>query len=277
MVGRERETKLIQTCLKLGKHLLVEGPVGVGKTHLVKSALKNLEKVFIRIDGDQRYSEQKMVGGFDPALVMKQGFQERSFLEGPLVQAMKRGEVLFINELNRMPEGVQNILLPAIDEGIVMIPKIGVIQASKGFSVIATQNPKEFVATTHLSEAILDRFELLKIDYQSKEEEIKIIQENLKQKGLDLSDQWVNRSVDAVRNTRDHPKIRRGASIRAAMSLTEIFSQMELLNEETFSQTLKMTLSNRIEIESASHGMEFSVVDKIFSQLIKNDVEKKNL
>ena len=66
-----------------------------------------------------------------------------------------------------MPEGVQNVLLPAMDEGKIDVPKIGTITASNGFLVISTQNPREFIATSLLSEALRDRFELLTLDYQS--------------------------------------------------------------------------------------------------------------
>src|SRR5271154_2494238 len=87
---------------------------------------------------------------------------------------MRQGAILFINELNRMPEAVQNILLPPIDEGLVQIPQLGEVRAKDGFLVIATQNPREFVATSHLSEALMDRMEWVRLDYQSFNEEREI-------------------------------------------------------------------------------------------------------
>jgi RND family efflux transporter MFP subunit len=75
----------------------------------------------------------------------------------PLVRAMESGGVLFVNELNRMPEGVQNVMLPAMDEGRIEVPMLGTVQARDGFVVVATQNPAEFVATSHLAEALLAR------------------------------------------------------------------------------------------------------------------------
>ena len=128
-----------------------------------------------RVDGDSRYSEQKLTGWFDPPMVIKQGFTQDAFMPGPLVEAMKQGGVLFINELNRLPEGVQNVLLPAIDERMIIVPRLGEVRAAPGFLVVATQNPKEFVATSHLSEAILDRFELVALHYQEEEDELAIV------------------------------------------------------------------------------------------------------
>ena len=58
-----------------------------------------------------------------------------------------------------------------MDEGLVTIPKVGEVRAKAGFSVVATQNPREFTATHSLSEALLDRFEMVTLDYQTKEEE----------------------------------------------------------------------------------------------------------
>jgi MoxR-like ATPase len=82
---------------------------------------------------------------------------EASFVAGPLLQAMRSGRVLFINELNRMPESVQNVLLPALGERLIQVPHIGEVRAADGFQVEATQNPVEYVATGHLSEALGDR------------------------------------------------------------------------------------------------------------------------
>ena len=160
VVGRDAELSSIRACLRTRRNVLLEGPVGVGKTHLALAVTRELGCPVFRVDGDNRYTEQKLSGWFDPPTVIKSGFTAEAFFAGPLVEAMRSGGVLFINELNRLPEGVQNVLLPAIDERVIIVPRLGEIRAKDGFLVIATQNPKEFVATSHLSEAILDRFEL---------------------------------------------------------------------------------------------------------------------
>src|SRR5512137_1216118 len=175
IVGREKELEKALAALSSGKNLMIEGPVGVGKTVLAVAVAKHLGRPVMRVDGDERYTEQKLSGWFDPPIVLEKGYVPEAFIPGPLTSAMREGGVLFMNEMNRMPEGVQNILLPAMDEGIIEIPKIGTVRAAPGFVVIGTQNPREFVATTALSEALSDRFELLLLDYQSETEEIEIV------------------------------------------------------------------------------------------------------
>ncbi len=175
IIGRERELTTALAVLGSGRHLLLEGPVGVGKTTVALAVCAHLGRPTVRVDGDDRYSESKLTGWFDPPLVLSRGYGPESFFPGPLVQAMRDGAVLFINELNRMPESVQNVLLPALDERIVSVPHIGVVHAADGFQVVATQNPVEYVATGHLSEALRDRFEHLALGYQDAEEEAAIV------------------------------------------------------------------------------------------------------
>ncbi|NBU72831.1 MAG: MoxR family ATPase, partial [Bacteroidetes bacterium] len=166
IVGRQKEFESLQKAIALNRNVLIEGPVGVGKTFLVREVLMALKRDFERVDGDTRYTESKLTGWFDPPLVLKKGYVSDCFIDGPLVSAMRKGRILFINELNRMPEAVQNILLPAMDERHISIPKLGRVDAKPGFLVIATQNPREFTATHAVSEALLDRFEMLQLPYQ---------------------------------------------------------------------------------------------------------------
>lgn len=283
MIGREQEIQYIETALRLGRSLIIEGPVGVGKTHLASAICQNQNRQMIRIDGDNRYSEQKLTGWFDPPLALKHGYGPKSFVEGPLVRAMQSGSVLFINELNRLPEGVQNVLLPAIDEGRIEIPRIGLVEASSGFVVLATQNPKEFVATTHLSEALMDRFDILMLDYQSRDHELQIVQHYLSEKGLNDKAQpsIVEKSVDWVRQTRNPEKFKRGASVRASMGLAEMtIALMEdhaLRSEEAFEQALQMVLPTRLEMEQLENQTEPGTKEWIAAMKDRAQVQKKKL
>jgi MoxR-like ATPase len=253
LIGRGDELAKIRACLEAHRNVLLEGPVGVGKTHLALAVTRELNRPVFRVDGDSRYSEQKLTGWFDPPTVIKHGFTADAFMPGPLVEAMKKGGVLFINELNRLPEGVQNVLLPAIDERMIVVPRLGEVRAAPGFLVIATQNPKEFVATSHLSEAILDRFELVVLHYQEEQDELVIVTHRLgpQSSSGDLG-KLALASVRLARYTRGHSRVRRGASVRAALSIAEIgavFLKQGLKLEDAFVNSVLMALPTRIEIE----------------------------
>lgn len=262
IVGRDRELEKALAAISSGKHLMIEGPVGVGKTILAVGVARHLGRPVFRVDGDERYTEQKLSGWFDPPIVLQRGYIPDAFIPGPLTSAMREGGVLFMNEMNRMPEGVQNILLPAMDEGIIEIPKIGTVKAKTGFVVIGTQNPREFVATTALSEALSDRFELLLLDYQPEEDEVEIVRRNLPE----MSGESISRATWIVRRTRSHPNIRRGASIRAAMSMARLAPALSSDLLEGMRKASHMALPTRIEMREESKKTADEVIDEIVQE-----------
>jgi MoxR-like ATPase len=253
IIGRERELGLLQDLLSVGRHILIEGPVGVGKTYLVLQHLRLANRHHVRVDGDARYSEQKLTGWFDPPLVMQAGYRPEHFIEGPLVQAMRQGCVLFINELNRMPEGVQNVLLPALDEGIVQVPRLGTIEAAPGFQVIATQNPAEYVATQRLSEAVLDRFESVVMGYQPRQEEARILEQVIDRP---VPPENLDFVLELLEATRKDQTFQRGASIRAAIAWMKVtgdrsIRQMEATRLESLTES---ALRNRVQLADGAES-----------------------
>jgi MoxR-like ATPase/Mg-chelatase subunit ChlD len=270
IVGREVELRRALAAVSLGKHLLIEGPVGVGKTVIAEAVAKFLERPFYRVDGDERYTEQKLTGWFDPPLVIKNGFSTDAFMPGPLALSMKAGGVLFINELNRMPEGVQNVLLPAMDEGRIEVPKIGTVTGRNGFIIISTQNPREFIATSLLSEALRDRFELLTLDYQNENEEAAIVQQR-----TGINDwRYVRSIVRLVRATRTHPDIRRGASVRAAMSIATLAEHLGPERGIAIREAAHMALPTRVEMKDDARKSIQEIIDELLQEHCSGELDE---
>jgi len=264
VVGRDHEIAQALACLRAQRDLLIEGPVGVGKTWLAQALARHLDRPFFRVDGDERYTEQKLVGWFDPPIVLRTGYTREAFVPGPLTEAMQASGILFINELNRMPESAQNVLLPCLDERLVVIPRLGPVRAASGFLVVATQNPQEFVATSHLSEALRDRFELLRLGYQSLEEEVRIVRQAT---GVE-DEELCRRAVLAVRASREHSQVKRGASVRAAISAVRIAS--ELGGADHLLAAARLAFPTRIELrEDATKSL-----DEVIRELVEGGEKK---
>ncbi len=273
IVGREQELALALAVLQTGRHVLFEGPVGVGKTTVALAVCRHLGRQTVRVDGDDRYSESKLTGWFDPPLVLKKGYTEETFFPGPLVQAMTAGSVLFINELNRMPESVQNVLLPALDERLLIVPRIGEVRAAEGFQVIATQNPVEYIATGHLSEALRDRFEHVALHYQSAAEEAQIVRAQTGcEDGLLL---W--RATAITRATRVHAKFKKGASVRAAMATVAVAQRLMAAGmplDEALRKAATTALTTRTELRDEM-GADFQVaLDEIIAAVTALELEQ---
>jgi len=221
IIGRSEELYLLLIALRAQKNIILEGGVDTGKTYLARSLAQYAKQSFFRVDGSEDVLSHTLVGYFDPPVVMAKGYKEEAFIYGPLSQAMLEGGCLFINELNRVPESTQNVLLSALDEQIVIVPKLKTIHAQPGFITMATQNPAAHVGVSALGEALKDRFVWIQIDYQPEAEEIEIVELLLDttQKHAHYVATIAVRIVDA---SREHPDLRRGASIRGAIDLAQL-------------------------------------------------------
>jgi MoxR-like ATPase len=267
IAGRGDELTSALISAAAGKHILIEGPVGVGKTTIALAVASHFQREFERIDGDERYTEQKLTGWFDPPLVMSKGYSEESFIQGPLSVAMISGEILLLNELNRMPEGAQNVLLSAMDEKTISIPRYGRIHAKDGFMIIATENPDEYIGTSQLSEALKDRFVCIDLDYQSEAEEKEIVRLRSRCEDEDI----VDTSVIFCRLTRTDEDVRRGASIRGAIDLSDIFYSANgrfTGDVDDWIRCAKLAFQTKIELHDFSHSGFMELMKRLAQRAI---------
>ncbi|NHJ49195.1 MAG: MoxR family ATPase [Asgard group archaeon] len=264
IIGRTQELMKSLAAKAAGRHILLEGPVGVGKTAMAHALASYLNTEFVRFDGDERYHPDKLVGHFDPPVVLEKGYSFDSFVSGPLIRAMQEGAILFANEINRCPESTQNVLLSAMDEGHIVIPKLGEVQAKPGFFIIATQNPVEFIATTPLGEAIKDRFVWIRLDYQTEAEEKQIVKAKVKNAPKDI----IEYSVMIVRETRNSTNLRRGASIRGAIDLASIINKFDERTITTWIDISIMALATKVELEDGIEEKIETVIEEIVRKVI---------
>jgi MoxR-like ATPase len=266
IVGRQNAIAQCLAADKADKHILIEGQVGVGKTTLANAISRYVGRPFFRVDGDERYTTIKLVGWFDPPLVLKEGYTQQSFVPGPLVDTMETGGILFINEINRMPEATQNILLPVMDEGIIHIPKLGTIQAKNGFRIISTQNPEASIGVTPLGEALRDRFVWLHLDYHTEVEEQEITRLN-----TDIKEETIIKIAVAItRATRDYTDIRRGASVRGAIDIASIYQQLIPSLPNRWEQAAVMALVTKIELHDNVQKNPADVIRNLVKGVLAN-------
>ncbi len=277
IIGRNEELRQTVLAHAVGKNILLEGNVGVGKTTLAKAIAEyygSNDSNFYRVDCSEELLPHNLVGYFEPPLVIAKGYIEDSYKYGPLALAMMNGGCLFINEINRMPESTQNSLLTSLDEGVLEIPKLKTIEAHDNFFVIATQNPAAHVGVTVLGEALKDRFIWINLDYQNPEEEILIITQEANLNS-DTANKIATISQNIIQVTRDSTSIRRGSSIRGAIDLATLINQYNNdKSSKNWVEAAVMALHNKIEIEDGLTQSKKEVITNIVLAILnKSDFQ----
>ncbi len=273
IVGRTKELRQMVLAVSAKKHILIEGEVGVGKTRLAKALAEHLGAEFFRVDGSEDLLSYVLVGYFDPPGVIAKGYNEDVFIYGPLARSMLNGGCLFINELNRIPESSQNILLTALDEGILEVPKLKTIRAKDSFFIVATQNPEAHVGVTALGEALKDRFVWVHLDYQPDDDEEKIVlqEADLAGKG---QHEIAQIAVRIARGTRNHEDIRRGASVRAAIDIAALIKSNGPMQPEktadVWVEVAIMALSTKIELVDSVTETRENIIKNIVLAALQN-------
>ena len=74
VVGRRREIELVVAALIADRHVVIEGPPGTGKSTLLRTVAHELGVGFEFVEGNAELTPARLVGHFDPARVMAEGY-----------------------------------------------------------------------------------------------------------------------------------------------------------------------------------------------------------
>jgi MoxR-like ATPase len=271
LVGRERELELVLSAVSAGRDIVLEGPPGTSKTTLLKAITAEWGIPLLFVEGNADLTPARLVGHHNPARVLREDYSADNFVPGPLVEAMREGGFLYIEEFNRAPEDTLNTLLTAMADRQVAVPRVGAIAAKPTFRVIASMNPYDNVGTTRLSTSISDRLCRLAVGYQDADAERGIV---ALRTGLPASDRLVADAVAVTRATRTHTDVRQGSSVRGAIDTTLVAQEVaELRGVEDRADdrypalvldAMLVALSGRIHLDEAAESTPERVLREIW-------------
>jgi hypothetical protein len=175
---------------------------GNGKTTMVEQICASSGRECIRVNITAETDEDDLIGGFR----LING--ETKFVFGGVVQAMQRGAILLLDEIDLGTERMM-CLQPVLEGKGIYIKKIGAfIKPAVGFNVVATANTKgkgesdRFVGTRCMNEAFLDRFSYwFEQDYADRTIEARIIIRKMKAYGKEDKDfaQYLVKWAETIR------------------------------------------------------------------------------
>jgi len=182
---------VVYLAARMKKPLLIEGPPGCGKTELAYAIAEAAGTVVERLQCYVGISEEKAIGKFDEALqklflktqseCLKKDWNEVRqrlhtldfFAEGPLVRALRHKDrpcVLLVDELDKVDQGFEALLLEILSAWQVTVPKLGTITAITVPFVVLSSNEER-----RLGDPLRRRCFYLRFDYPTVERETEIL------------------------------------------------------------------------------------------------------
>ncbi len=274
VVGRDRELEAVVAALAARRHLLLEGPPGTGKSTILRSVAEEAGIGFEFVEGNAELTPARLIGAFDPAAVLAEGYSPEVFVDGPLLRALRNGSLLYVEEINRIPEETLNVLITVMSEGEVHVPRLGPVRSSSGFRLVAAMNPFDAVGTARIAAAVYDRCCRLAVGYQDSDDEVRIVDVAAPLAAGSLGSGTLRSVVDLVRATRDHPDLRTGSSVRGAIDLALVAAELGSLREQEPSDpgvTLDaalLALSGRIRVREGSSRSAEDVVRELWERFL---------
>ena len=154
--------------------ILLQGPTSAGKTSLIKHIASAAGYKCIRINNHANTDVQEYTGTYSTDQHGKIRFHE-----GPLVQALRMGHWVILDELNLAPSDVLEALNRLLDDNRELyVPEINeTVKPHPNFMLFATQNPSgAYGGRKTLSRAFRNRFVEIYVD-DIPDEELPIILE----------------------------------------------------------------------------------------------------
>jgi gas vesicle protein GvpN len=226
--------------LQSGYSVHLRGLAGTGKTTLALHLADLMARPLMLIFGDDEfktsdlignqtgYTRKKVVDNYIHSVVKVEDELRQHWVDSRLTLACREGFTLVYDEFNRSRPEVNNVLLSALEEKLLVLPpnnnRSEYIRVSPHFRAIFTSNPEEYCGVHATQDALLDR--LITINMPEPDE---LTQQEIavQKSGIDReSALLIVRLVKAFRTRTGNEK---ASGLRSSLMLAKICQEHEIL------------------------------------------------
>lgn len=215
----------ILIAISLKKPILLKGPSGSGKTRLAQSISAMFQQPMQSVNCSVDLDAEALLGF--KTIVTKDGQSVIEFVDGPVVTAMKRGHILYIDEINMAKPETLPILHSLLDHRRMLTnPFTGeVIIAHEDFSVVSAIN-EGYIGTSPMNEALKNRFVSFSIPYLEAEQLRTVLENAVPEAKASIVDTMMNLSEDLSKQAANGLLADEAASVRSLIDALQLAVHM---------------------------------------------------
>jgi gas vesicle protein GvpN len=230
--------------LQSGFSIHLRGPAGTGKTTLAMHLADLLNRPIMLLYGDDEfkstdligsntgYTRKKVVDNYIHSVVKEEDELRQQWVDSRLTMACREGFTLVYDEFNRSPPEVNNVLLSALEEKLLVLPpdshRSEYVRVSPNFRAIFTSNPEEYWGVHGTQDALLDRVITINVPEPDLATQREIIVQKV---GINTHDSDL--IVNFVRHFRDRAEMENSSGLRSCLMIAQVCHQHDIAVQTT--------------------------------------------
>ena len=242
LIGLEKEKHAILLGVAQNFPVLLIGETGIGKTYSLQHVAQEEKKRIIRLSLNGEIGINELLGKW----LIRNG--STYWQEGVLVEAMKNGWWIILDEINAALPEVLFVLNPLMDDSraIVLAEKDGeVVNAHPDFRIFATMNPcDEYAGTKEMNKALMSRFPIV-LNYRNYNSDVELdivkyqsgVEDTIARVMIDVA--------NAIREAKKVKNIYHTVSTRDIVNWAKVFNA----NGNSIAEAFEFSILNKASIE----------------------------